>query len=77
MSRFNFDEDIFYRQLDNLLKQEMPKYGSWKELADALDVNEDTVLKWRKRKRFPNLRDFIKLCEIANIPPGQLIFPKK
>lgn len=77
MSRFLFDENVFYQRLNDLLDQEKIKYGSWETLAGELKVNKDTLLKWRNRERFPNLRDFIKLCEISNSPPETLLFPKK
>ena len=77
MSRFVFDERIFYERLINLLGQEKIKYGSWEALAKELKVSDDILLKWRNKERFPNLRDFVKLCEISNSPPETLLFPKK
>jgi hypothetical protein len=76
MTEFKFDENKFYDKLIAILEYEHSRLGDWGKVKAKIGVDRDTVLKWRKLKRFPSLRSLIKICEATNYPPAHLLSNK-
>lgn len=46
-----------------------------REAAKAMDVCPETLSKWEKGKAGIKAADFVKLCELYNVPQGAVILP--
>lgn len=48
-----------------------------KEVAKVMDVNVGTISNWETGKTFPDLSQFMKLCEIYRCPQDVIFLPNK
>ena len=51
------------------------KTGKW--LAEQVGKNEATVSRWRSNKMQPSLDMLVKIAELLNVDPRDLLIPQK
>lgn len=48
---------------------------SQQQVADALDVAITTIRNWENGSTSPRLKQYVKLCELYNVPMGSMQIP--